>query len=146
MLPEQPLRAFTGRLAFLDNEISAGTGTLRARLVLDGDPALIPGRYGAVQLQRGEFADAVLVEETAIGADQGTRYVLVVDAAGLVHYRPVVLGPRVGTQRVITEGLAASERIVTGGLMGVRPGMTVAAASPDSLAGGSSSAAARGKE
>lgn len=126
-LPEAPQHEFEGALAFIDNEISAGTGTVRTRITLDGHPALVPGRYGHVTLELGERAGALLIDETAIGADQGTRYVLVVDANGRVHYRPVVPGPRVGRQRVIEQGLAPDDRVVIAGLMGVRPGMTVAA-------------------
>lgn len=125
-LPEAPGQRFEGALAFLDNEVSAGTGTVRARIVLDGHPALLPGRYGQVQLSIGERRDALLVNETAIGADQGTRYVLVVDGKGKVQYRPVATGPRIGEQRVIEKGLSPGDRIVVAGLMGVRPGMTVA--------------------
>lgn len=125
-LPEAPGRTFEGKLAFVENEISAGTGTLRARIVLDGDAALVPGRYGQVQLVLGERKDALLVGETAIGADQGTRYVLVVDGDGTVQYRPVTTGARIGDQRVIEQGLSPDDRVVVAGLMGVRPGMTVA--------------------
>ncbi len=125
-LPEQPGRSHEGRLAFVENEVNAETGTLRSRIVLAGDPALLPGRYGQVELTVGERKDALLIEETAIGADQGHRYVLVVDASGTVQYRPVHLGPKVGTHRVVLAGLAPEDRIVIAGLTGVRPGMTVA--------------------
>ncbi len=125
-LPEAPGQRFEGKLAFLENEVSAGTGTVRARIALDGHAALVPGRYGQVQLVLGERKDALLVGETAIGADQGTRYVLVVDGDGTVQYRPVTTGARIGDQRVIEQGLSPEDRIVVAGLMGVRPGMTVA--------------------
>lgn len=126
ILDDAPGLVFEGKLAFLENEIPAGTGTVRARISLDGHPALVPGRYGRVELVLGERNDALLVAETAIGADQGTRYVLVVDDKGTVQYRPVVIGARLGGQRVIEQGLAPDDRVVVAGLMGVRPGMTVA--------------------
>ncbi len=125
-LPESPDLVFEGTLAFLENEVSTGTGTVRARIALDGHAALVPGRYGQVQLVLGERKDALLVAETAIGADQGTRYVLVVDGEGTVLYRPVTAGARIGDQRVIERGLSPEDRVVVAGLMGVRPGMTVA--------------------
>lgn len=125
-LADAPGQVFEGKLAFLENEITAGTGTVRARISLDGHPALLPGRYGRVELVLGEHKDALLVAETAIGADQGSRYVLVVDDKGTVQYRPVTTGARFGGQRVIEQGLAPDDRVVIAGLMGVRPGMTVA--------------------
>lgn len=136
-LPEAPQQVFEGGLAFVENEISAGTGSLRARLRLPGHPLLVPGRYGQVQLTLGERADALLVDEKALGADQGTRYLLVV-ADGSVEYRPVIAGPRVGTLRVIEQGLEPGEQVIVAGLMGVRPGMRVianeAAGANDALA------------
>lgn len=147
-LADAPGHAFEGQLAFLENEITAGTGTIRARISLDGHPALVPGRYGRVELVLGERKDALLVNETAIGADQGTRYVLVVDDKGTVQYRPVAAGARIGAQRVIEQGLAPDDRIVVAGLMGVRPGMTVAPQDVAALAHQSQGAlaSARGEE
>lgn len=136
VLAEAPDLAFEGPLAFLDNEVGAGTGTVRARIALDAHDALLPGRYGQVRLELGRREDALLVAETAIGADQGGRYVLVVGDDDRVAYRPVVLGPRVDGRRVVEQGLAPGERVVTSGLMAVRPGMAVAAlpAAPDTVA------------
>lgn len=146
-LPEAPDQVFEGPLAFLENEVSAGTGTVRARIALDGHAALLPGRYGQVQLVLGEREDALLVGETAIGADQGTRYVLVVDGEGTVQYRPVTTGARFGDQRVVEQGLAPDDRIVVAGLMGVRPGMTVAPQDvAATAAAGQAAAAARTEE
>jgi multidrug efflux system membrane fusion protein len=126
VLPENPDQRFHGELAFLENELQAGTGTVRARVALPGDPALVPGRYGQLRLKLGEREKALLINETAIGADQGTRYVLVVDGDGTVQYRPITTGARIGHQRVVEAGLASADRIVVAGLIGVRPGMKVA--------------------
>jgi multidrug efflux system membrane fusion protein len=124
-LPDLPGRNFSGPVAFLDNEFAEGTGTVRARMRITGDPALLPGRFGQVTLQLGVDPDALLVDEKALGADQGTRYVLVVGQDDTLLYRPVQTGTRVGPYRVIEEGLAPGERVVVNGLMRVRPGMPV---------------------
>lgn len=125
-LPEAPHRAYEGALAFLDNEVAAGTGTLRARIrIRQADRDLVPGRYGQVRLTLSQREDALLVDEKALGADQGTRYLLVVGAEGTLEYRPVTVGPRVGPYRVIEGGLERAERVVVTGLMRVRPGMPV---------------------
>jgi RND family efflux transporter MFP subunit len=125
-LPDLPGRTFAGAVAFLENEFSAGTGTVRARMRIAGDPALVPGRFGEVTLRLGTDADALLVDEKALGADQGSRYLLVVGPDDTLLYRPVRTGPRIGGYRVIEEGLEPGERVVVNGLMRVRPGMPVA--------------------
>ena len=127
-LPDVPGPVYDGALAFLDNEIAAGTGTIRARMRIGGvDPALVPGRYGQVELVVGERRSALLVDERALGADQGARYLLVVGPEDKLQYRPVSIGSRVGPYRVIEQGVEPGERIVVTGLMRVRPGMPVAA-------------------
>lgn len=125
-LPEVPGKIYEGPLAFLDNQVIAGTGTIRARLrIAKPDPTLVPGRYGHVELVLGEREDALLVDEKALGADQGARYLLVVGPDGKLEYRPVSIGPRVGPYRVVERGIGADERIVVTGLARVRPGMPV---------------------
>lgn len=127
-LPEAPERVYEGPLAFLDNEVAVSTGTIRARVrVNEPDAALVAGRYGQVELIVDEREDALLVDEKALGADQGTRFLLVVGAEDKLEYRPVTVGSRVGPYRVIEHGLERSDRVVVTGLMRVRPGMPVQA-------------------
>lgn len=110
---------------FADNEVAAGTGTLRLRARVTHGAGLLPGMFARVQLVTGERRDAVLVDDRAIGADQGQRYVIVARADNQLEYRAVRLGALSGTLRVVESGLAAGESIVVNGLMKVRPGMTV---------------------
>ena len=114
-------------VAFVENEIGSGTGTLRIRAKLNNPGgAVIAGMYGTATLTLGEEKDAVLVREEAIGADQGQRFVLVVDQKNVLQYRAVTLGAREGDLRVVKSGLAAGERVVVNGLFRLRPGMPVA--------------------
>jgi RND family efflux transporter MFP subunit len=111
---------------FSDNEIAAGAGTLRVRARVDHPGAqLVPGQFVRAQVATGDARPALLVQDKAIGTDQGRRYVLVVDDKQAVQYRPVTVGPLHGELRVVTSGLKAGERIVVSGLMRARPGMTV---------------------
>lgn len=115
------------RVAFVENEIGRGTGTLRIRAKLDNpDGTVIPGMYGTATLTLGEEKDAVLVRDEAIGADQGQRFVLVVDQKNTLQYRAVTLGARQGDLRVVRSGIGAGDRVVVNGLFRLRPGMPVA--------------------
>ncbi|HEY0141676.1 MAG TPA: efflux RND transporter periplasmic adaptor subunit [Thermoanaerobaculia bacterium] len=114
-------------VAFVENEIGRGTGTLRIRARLENTNGnAIPGMYGTATLTLGEEKNALLVREEAIGADQGQRFVLVVDGKNTLQYRPVTLGARQGNLRVVKSGLTGSDRIVVNGLFRLRPGMPVA--------------------
>ena len=113
-----------GHVDFLSNTVDRGTGTIRARAVVDNtDGLLIPGLFAKVKLETGKPVDRVLISDQSIGTDQGSRYVLVVGKGDVTEYRPVELGPVIDGLRVIEKGLKPNERIVVKGL--VRPGMQV---------------------
>jgi multidrug efflux pump subunit AcrA (membrane-fusion protein) len=67
----------------------------------------------------------LLVEEKAIGTDQGQKFVLTLTSTNTVEYRPVKLGPLVSGKRIVRAGLNPGEQIVVNGLQRVRPGMPV---------------------
>ncbi len=113
-----------GRLDFVDNRVDRTTGTVRARAVLrNAEGLLMPGAFARVELTTGSPRPTVLIADEAIGTAQGKRFVLAVTDKNVVEQRPVLLGPSVDGLRVVTEGLAAGDRIVLKGL--VRPGMTI---------------------
>jgi membrane fusion protein, multidrug efflux system len=111
----------------VDNRLDPTSGTIRVRALFDNaDGMLVPGLYARVRLGGAEERVAALVDERAIGTDQNKRFVLVVDAEGVVHYREVQPGPVIDGLRVIERGLEEGERIVVNGLHRVRPGAQVA--------------------
>ncbi|HSF43285.1 MAG TPA: efflux RND transporter periplasmic adaptor subunit [Thermoanaerobaculia bacterium] len=130
--PQGAGESLPAELAFVENEIGRGTGTLRVRARLANSAgAVIPGMYGSVALTFGEEAGALLVREEAIGVDQGQRFVLAVGRGNVLEgnvleYRPVTLGPRVDGLRVVASGLSAEDRVVVNGLFRLRPGAPVA--------------------
>lgn len=115
-----------GQLAFVDNELDAATGSMRARGRLDNhDRHFTPGMFARVRLTASEEHPALLVNDSAIGTDQAVRYVLVVDKDNVVQYRVVKTGALVDGLRVVDDGLTAGETVVVNGLQRVRPGMPV---------------------
>ena len=69
--------------------------------------------------------NALLVPDTALGADQGGRYLLVVDKDNVVAQRHVEVGPLVDTLRVIQKGIGAEDRVVVDGIQRAIPGAKV---------------------
>ncbi|AFK54085.1 secretion protein HlyD [Tistrella mobilis KA081020-065] len=123
-----------GVLDFLGNRVDRSTGTVRARAVVPNpDGRLTPGLFARVKLVTDASRQTVLIDDQAVGADQGRRYVLVLGADNKAEYRPVELGPVIDGLRVVTSGLAPGETIIVKGL--VRPGMQVAPR-PTSMAPG----------
>ena len=135
-----------GALDFVGNTIDRSTGTIRARAVVPNpDGRMAPGMFARAKLSTGAAREAVLIDDQAVGTDQGRNYVLVVGENNQAQYRPIELGPVVDGLRVINGGLQAGEKIIIKGL--VRPGMAVTPRmvpmqAPAAPAAGAASAAA----
>jgi multidrug efflux system membrane fusion protein len=115
-----------GTIDFADNRVDADTGTWRLRgLFANPHNGLSSGLYVRVRLPIGDPFPALLIAEKALGADQGQRFVYVVDANDQVEYRRIKVGRLYDGQRVVTDGLKPGEKVVVSGLQRVRPGITV---------------------
>jgi RND family efflux transporter MFP subunit len=116
-----------GVMDFVDNQVNAQTGTIRARAVLQNkDGLLIPGLFARVQLlASGEYA-AVLIDDRAVNTDQSQKYVLVLTAGNKIEYRRITLGRVIDGLRIVRAGLKPGEVIVVSGAQRVHPGMVVA--------------------
>src|SRR5262245_1033684 len=69
----------SGMLDYAAPTIDSSTGTLPVRAIFqNAQRALLPGYFVRVQVPLGQEADAMLVPDTALGADQSGRYLLVV--------------------------------------------------------------------
>ena len=118
--------ARTGDLDFLDNEIDRRSGTLHARATLaNPDMTIAPGGFARVRVPLSASLPQLLVPDAAVGTDQSSRLVMVVQD-GVVVPKPVEIGPLEDhAMRVITRGLLPTDRVVVQGLMRTRPGMKV---------------------
>jgi RND family efflux transporter MFP subunit len=131
-----------GRASFVDRAVDIKTGTIMVRAAFaNPDRILRPGLFARVRGVIDERAGAVLVPQRAVQEQQGSRAVLVVDAAGKVAFKPVKLDESVDGFYIVTAGLVPGERVIVDGVQKVRPGMQVKpelrpAASPAGKTGG----------
>jgi multidrug efflux system membrane fusion protein len=118
----------SGTIDFVDNQLNAHSGTIRARALLDNkDFFLTPGAFGRVRVNGGNIS-ALLVPDAAIASDQTSKIVYVVTPENKVAAKPVTLGPLHKGLRVVLSGLEPGDLVITAGLANpmVRPGATVA--------------------
>jgi multidrug efflux system membrane fusion protein len=129
---------------FIDNQVDAGTGTIRARAVLPNpDRALTPGLFARVQLQGSAKFRALLVDDKAILTDQDRKYVYVVGPDHTAQRRDVGVAGIADGLRVVTSGLKANDQVVVEGVQKIFfPGMPVKA-TPQAAAPADKSLAAR---
>ncbi len=119
----------TGKVDFLDNQVTRSTGTIRVRALLDNaDRAFTPGLFARVQLLGSGQFEAMLIDEKAVLTDQDRKYVYVVDDKNTAQRRDIVLGRGAEGLRIVQQGLKAGDRVIIDGVQKVfMPGMPVQA-------------------
>jgi membrane fusion protein (multidrug efflux system) len=120
MFPEK------GRIIIADRAVDLKTGTFNLVAEFPNSTGLLrPGQFGRVRLAATVVQNALLVPQKAVTELQSAQVVYVVSSENKVALRTVVLGDRVGSDYIVTEGVKAGERIIVEGLQKARPGATV---------------------
>lgn len=115
-----------GKVDFTDSNLDLQTGTLRARAVLaNPDSRLRPGEFVRVSVEGVTRRDAVVVPQAAVMQGPQGQFVYVLDADNKASVRPITIGREVGTGWIVEKGLSSGDRIVTEGVIKVRPGGAV---------------------
>jgi membrane fusion protein (multidrug efflux system) len=113
-----------GKLLFSDISVDPSTNQITLRSEFPNpDLDLLPGSYVRVRLEQAVQPKGLSVPQRAILRDSaGVPKVLVVDQHARVSDRQVVLGSAQGDRWIVSEGLAAGERVVVEGLQHVKAG------------------------
>jgi membrane fusion protein (multidrug efflux system) len=136
-LPDGRMYGQTGKVDFINNQISENTDTLNWRGTIPNPSlpgnAAIPG--AARELTSGEFVTVILRSRTASQAmeiprdavitDQLGDYVLKIAPGNVVVRQSVTMGPQTNTDVQITDGLQPGDRIVVNGIQRIHPGIVV---------------------
>ncbi len=129
-----PDRTFTGQIAAIDPAIDVATRMVRIRARLPNPDGLLrPGMFAEVDTREEQVDDVLVVPETAITYSPygNSVYLIVEDGEQLkVNRRPVKTGEVRDGKVVISEGLAAGDRVVAVGQNKLRNDVAVAIA-PD---------------
>lgn len=119
-------KIYHGTVQSFDNQINPSSGTLRVRALLKNvDGALVSGMFATLRMGSAGESDAILLSEDKIGMDQNKRFVYLVDKDNKVEYRPVTLGGYYKGKRIIENGLAPGDKVITTGIQRLQPGMPV---------------------
>ncbi len=126
-----------GSLQFRDITVDPATGAVTLRMVFPNPQGvLLPGMFVRAEIHEGVLEQAILAPQPGIQRNpKGEPFAYVVDAGGKVEIRPLVLEREIGSDWLVTSGLAAGDRLIVEGLQALRmlrPGtpVTVREASP----------------
>lgn len=134
-LANEPEFEQVGVVNFVDNRVTATTGTVRMRGLFDNAKGTLKaGLFVRVRLPIGSAYKAIVIPDEAVQNDQERKYVWVVNSKNQVEYRAVEIGQAVEKLRVIKPpekgqegkvGLKEGERIIVSGMQRVRNGVQV---------------------
>ncbi|MHC1727832.1 MAG: efflux RND transporter periplasmic adaptor subunit [Syntrophobacteraceae bacterium] len=122
-----------GELQFRDVTVDSTTGSFMLRIVLPNpDHLLLPGMFVRAAVQEGVAEQAIMAPQQGVSRNtKGEPVALVVDEAGTVQQRALMLGRAIGDRWYVKEGLAAGDLLIVEGMLNIRPGMAVKAVSLD---------------
>jgi membrane fusion protein (multidrug efflux system) len=117
-----------GTLDFSDYSVNPSTGAVAFRgRVANPDRVLLPGMYVKVRLSVGTLNNGFRVPQFAVQRDGQGPFVLVAGADGMVAQKRIVTASAVGSDWVISSGLADGDQVIVDNLQKIGPGMPVKA-------------------
>ena len=117
---------YKGRLFAADRAVDPNTGTIRITAIFPNPGNILrPGQFARVRLKVDERTGALLVAQRAVVEMQGKNFVWVVDDSNKATMRGVTVGPRIGSEWIIDDGLKAGDRVVVEGLQMLTDGGSV---------------------
>jgi len=126
-LPDGSIYGYTGTVEFSQVIVDQGTGTvtIRARFT-NPQSILLPGMYVTAQFAQAVQTSAILVPQQAITRDpQGNATLFVVGPGNRAVQRAVRADRTIGTNWVITGGLAPGEKVITQGTANLKDGAQI---------------------
>lgn len=130
-LPGAKGEPLPGRVAFIENMLDAGSGTLGVKAsVVNGGERLLPGEFVQVRAVLRTDPEALVVPEAAVQLGQNGPFVYVVKEGDTVEVRRISVDRTVDGRSVVAKGLAAGEKVVVDGQLRLFNGAAVVPTKP----------------
>ena len=81
--------------------------------------------FASVRIGSPDKQEKILITDRAIGTNQDRKFVYVISDENKTIYREVSLGENLSGKTEIIEGLEEGDRIVSDGIIRIRPDMSV---------------------
>jgi len=136
--------AAEGKLVFIDNTVTAQTGTVLLKTrVPNKNETLWPGQFANVRVVLKIEPEAVVVPEAAVQPGQDGSFVYLIGPENKVQLQPVKVSRQIGNEIVIESGIKAGDRVITEIPQALEQGATVRLAGADGAAGAGEKAKAK---
>nr|WP_314632964.1 efflux RND transporter periplasmic adaptor subunit [uncultured Janthinobacterium sp.] len=146
ILPDGTKYGVSGKLQFAGVSVDPTTGNVVLRALFPNPKGeLLPGMYVRAQLETGVDEKAITVPQVGVTRNQkGQATALILNKENKVEQRVLTTNGTIGTDWLVTSGLAAGDRVIVEGLQKVKPGapaVAVPAKAADAPAAAASAAA-----
>lgn len=117
-----------GYVDFTDSGVDLQTGAVRGRaLVPNPDMKLRPGQFVRISIEGVTRRDSVVIPQAAVMQGPQGQFVYTIDDKNMAAVRPISIGRDVAGGWIVEQGLKSGDRVVTEGVIKVKPGSPVAA-------------------
>lgn len=114
-----------GRLELASGLVDATTGSYQLKAVFaNPENVLRSGSSGVIRLSE-YFSGVILVPQKATYEMQDKKMVFVVDTAGKVESRSIIIEGTSGSNYVVSEGVSSGDQVVTEGVDFIREGQAI---------------------
>ena len=129
VLPNGSLYSERGKIVFFDSSENTQTSSLAIKAEFANPKksrALMPGQFVRVHLVGAIYKNAILIPSSAVLNSAQGKIAYVIDANNMVAARPIQAELQ-DDMYIVSDGLKAGEKVVSDGLIRLRPGMQVTA-------------------
>ena len=122
----------TGRSDFTSSSIDQQTGTILSRAVLPNpESRLLPGQFVRVRVEGLRIPNSITIPTAALMQGPQGTFVYTLAEGDVAQVTPVSVARELDDRLMIASGLKAGDRVVTVGVVKVRPGSPVAPVAPE---------------
>ncbi|EGV20524.1 efflux RND transporter periplasmic adaptor subunit [Thiocapsa marina] len=126
LLPTGATYAEKGRLAFVDNQVNASTGSVAIYADFPNpNGVLLPGQFITAIIHTAEQKRQPVIPAGAVIQTKDGQQVYVVGKDNRVALRTIKTSGQVGTDFAVSAGLKEGEIVVVSGIQKIKPGMVV---------------------
>lgn len=117
----------TGKLAFVESNVSQTTGTFNLRAEFPNpDRLLLPGMYVRATIEEGIAENSFLVPQRGVTRNtKGEATAMFINAEGKVEQRVLTVGRNVANSWLVSTGIKDGDRVIVEGTQLVRAGQDV---------------------
>lgn len=141
VLSDGSVYAEKGRITFADTSFGQGTGTMLLRAeVANPKGTLVPGQFVRARLIGATYPKGILIPQKAVQQSGQGYFVWIMDKENKAQTRQISVGPWMGDQWLVKQGLEGNEALIVDGFMRLAPGVPVKIAAPTAKPVGESKA------